>query len=94
MSDILFASKAFLKRVSCATALYYYDSENISKSLLALRQQVEDDSQLYYKQNLYQALETIYGFENEGPCIQNLGDIFTKAIFSFFSRRRLVLITC
>lgn len=34
-----------------------------------------------YEQDRYQALETIYGIENEGPCIQNVGNIVAKVTF-------------
>lgn len=49
--------------------------------MLALRQRVQDHSGLYYEQNRYQALETIYGIENESSCIQSMGTIVAKVTF-------------
>ena len=64
---------------SCATALYYYSSENISESLLAFRQQVlSEHDDLEYAQNDFRALETIFNFENQGPSIQDLGAVVTR----------------
>ena len=63
---------------SCATALYYYSSENISESLLAFRQQVDAGMDLNYEQNDFRAMETIYGFDNEDPSIQELGSVVTR----------------
>ena len=71
------------KNFRCATALYYYDSENISESPLALRQLVDDGSSIYHEKNDLRALEAIYGFENEQPSIRTLGDIVTKVTSIF-----------
>ena len=63
----------------CASAIYYYESENISESLLSFRQQVEDNSMdMIYEQDDHRAMETIYGFENEAGRIQNLGSVVTR----------------
>ena len=62
---------------SCATAIYYYDTENIYESALSFRQQVEDGMELNYEQNDFQAVEAIYGFNNDDPCIQNVGTVFS-----------------
>lgn len=34
-----------------------------------------------YEQDRYRALETIYGIENQEPCIQNVGNIVAKVTF-------------
>ncbi len=63
----------------CASAIYYYQSDNISESLLAFRQRAEDDAMdLEYEQDDHRALETIYGFRNGDPLIQNLGKVVTR----------------
>ena len=64
----------------CASAIYYYDSENISESLLSFRQQVEDRGmEMEYEQDDHRALETIYGFSNQDDArIQNLGSVVTR----------------
>ena len=62
----------------CATALYYYDSDNISESLLAFRQHVEEGMDLPYAQDDHRAMETIFGFDNETAAIQDLGKVVTR----------------
>ena len=62
----------------CATALYYYDSDNISESRLAFRSKVEDAMTLPYEQNVWRPVETIYGFQNADPSIQEIGEVVTK----------------
>ena len=65
--------------LSCATALYYYSSENISESLLAFRQQVDNgEEDLPYEQDDTRAVETIYNFKDSGPTIQDLGAVITR----------------
>lgn len=61
-----------------STALYYYDCENISESLLAFRQHVECGIDLPYEQGDWRACEVIYGFQNEGPTLQDLGKVVCK----------------
>ena len=64
----------------CATALYYYESNNISESLLAFRTQIDGEAamEMPYIQYEWRAMEEVYGFENEGPCVQELGTVVTK----------------
>ena len=65
----------------CATALYYYDSDNISESLLAFRTQLDSYAtmEIPYPQFEWRAMEEVYGFENEeSECIQELGTVVTK----------------
>ncbi|KAJ5987197.1 hypothetical protein N7451_011562 [Penicillium sp. IBT 35674x] len=52
----------------CATAIYYYDSENITESTLAFRQRAdeEDVEDINYPQGEHEFLQEIYGF---GPDI-------------------------
>lgn len=64
---------------SCASALYYYDSENISESLLAFRSEVDgDDGELSYHQDDYKAIEKVFGLEKDEPLLRELGQVVTK----------------
>ncbi|KAF8885766.1 hypothetical protein BD779DRAFT_1673492 [Infundibulicybe gibba] len=65
----------------CATALYYYDSVNISTSLLAFRQQCDGEEasrEIRYEQDAHDWLKIIFGAEQEGPTTQEIGAIETK----------------
>lgn len=62
----------------CASAIYYYESDNISESLLSFRHHVEDVGYENYDQDDHRALETIYGFENGTSRIQDLGSVATR----------------
>lgn len=64
----------------CATALYYYDSINITDSHLAFRERsktykLED---FPYEQDRYGWIEDHYGIENLVPSIQELGRVSTR----------------
>ena len=63
----------------CASALYYYSTNNVTDSYLAFRESLPSDIEydLDYGQDDYHALETIFGFSNMGPAIQNLGSVKT-----------------
>lgn len=80
-NKIYLAIIATLTRCSCATALYYYDSENIVESMLALRQRVQNVSMLHYEQHSFRALKIIYEIKNDSAYIQNMRTIVTKIIF-------------
>lgn len=64
----------------CATALYYYESNNISESLLAFRTKLANETQyeLLYPSSEHRAVEEVYAFEDGGPCQQELGTVVTK----------------
>lgn len=64
----------------CATALYYYDSENITESRLAFRTQLDEESGMDfdYPQNHHEWLNVLFGLEDNGPMIQELGSINCK----------------
>ncbi|PYI25848.1 hypothetical protein BP00DRAFT_430851 [Aspergillus indologenus CBS 114.80] len=49
----------------CATAIYYYDSANITESRLAFRHRARTIDDLSYEQDQHQFLHTIYGFDPE-----------------------------
>lgn len=62
-----------------ASALYYYDSENITDSYLAFREGVDRDELQEYEQHRYQALMQIYGIKDSwGDAIQVLGSVHTR----------------
>ncbi|RFU32360.1 hypothetical protein B7463_g3969, partial [Scytalidium lignicola] len=63
----------------CATALYYYDSENITESRLAFRQDSSlDELGISYNQDDHQWLETVYGCHQDGPPVQEVLDVLCK----------------
>ncbi|KAK2467432.1 hypothetical protein APHAL10511_000667 [Amanita phalloides] len=64
----------------CASAIYYYDSENITTSSLAFRQQSQDDSSndIDYEQNHHRWLTEVFGCHQEGPTVQNVGSVDTN----------------
>lgn len=64
----------------CATALYYYDSANITESRLAFRQQsCEDDTgDIGYNQHDHVWAKPVFGLENDDSCVQDVGDIVCK----------------
>ncbi|CAI7576606.1 unnamed protein product [Penicillium glandicola] len=50
----------------CATAIYYYDSENITENTLSFRQNgMEDMLDIDYPQGQHQFLQAIYGFGDD-----------------------------
>ncbi|PGG97689.1 chromatin structure-remodeling complex protein RSC7 [Blastomyces parvus] len=61
----------------CATALYYYDSTNITDSRLAFRQlsdpRAPDD--IGYRQNDRNWTNVVFGVDSDGPIVQDLGDV-------------------
>ncbi|KAI7308643.1 hypothetical protein KC315_g13278 [Hortaea werneckii] len=64
----------------CASALYYYDCENITQSHLSFREAMSTEGldRKHYHQDDWGHLETLYGVENGGPGIQELGRVETK----------------
>jgi len=60
--------------------LYYYDSENIAESRLAFRQtsQTEPIHELPYEQSDHKWLSEIFGVQNEGSSVQEIGDVVCK----------------
>ncbi|KAG6864409.1 hypothetical protein C0991_009702 [Blastosporella zonata] len=61
----------------CASAIYYYDSENITTSKLSFRQQSEHEPDLTYPQNHHDWLEAVFGCENESSGVQDSGTVDT-----------------
>ncbi|KAF8154436.1 hypothetical protein B0H34DRAFT_523156 [Crassisporium funariophilum] len=62
----------------CATALYYYDNENITDSRIAFRQQTETNiDHITYEQGERSWLREIFGCEDEGEGTQEVGSVET-----------------
>ncbi|KAJ5318946.1 Protein of unknown function DUF4246 [Penicillium brevicompactum] len=69
----------------CATAIYYYDCENITENTLAFRQRgLIDMLEIGYQQGEYQFLQDVYGFPEDvdgtGDChiTQDIGAVICK----------------
>jgi len=58
-----------------ATGIYYYHSEGITRSDLAFRTGIEEPN---YEQNDRNGVQLVYGLEDEGPLVMELGAIETK----------------
>ena len=59
-----------------ATALYYYDSENITTSRLSFRQSsMVDEMTIEYEQDDHDWLPLTFGAENEEDMVQDLGSV-------------------
>ena len=64
----------------CATALYYYDSDNITPSSLSFRHQVDEETAntgIHYSQDDHGRLKAIFGCQNEDAAVQYIGSIDT-----------------
>ncbi|RHZ64924.1 uncharacterized protein CDV56_107096 [Aspergillus thermomutatus] len=70
----------------CATAIYYYESENITESTLAFRQRARRSNieEIYYEQSRHEFLQQVFGFGpdvsgyNESNITQLLGGVETR----------------
>ncbi|EGE79440.1 hypothetical protein RJ035_004541 [Blastomyces gilchristii] len=64
----------------CATALYYYDSDNITESRLAFRQlaDVDSASEIGYEQDQHGWLPLVFGCQNGNAPIQEIGNVVCK----------------
>ncbi|KAF8642083.1 hypothetical protein AX16_009699 [Volvariella volvacea WC 439] len=64
----------------CATALYYYDSENITSSRLAFRQQCDEEAMIdvSYEQDDHAWLSSVFGLDNEEAAVQQVGSVETR----------------
>ena len=65
----------------CASAMYYYDCENITESRLAFRGAM-DVSEIYedadHNQHKYRAIEDIHGIKNGDSCVLPIGQVVTR----------------
>ncbi|SPO03682.1 uncharacterized protein DNG_06365 [Cephalotrichum gorgonifer] len=63
----------------CASAIYYFDQENITDSHLAFRQSLDSHELLMLpEQDQYESLATFLGIEQHGPAVQSLGQVLTR----------------
>ena len=63
----------------CATALYYYDSANITDSRLSFRQQSQSlTDEISYDQDHHDWLPEVFGCEQDESTVQYVGDVTTK----------------
>ncbi|TFK72608.1 hypothetical protein BDN72DRAFT_762917 [Pluteus cervinus] len=63
----------------CASAIYYFDNQNITSNSLAFRQMSDDDLEgANYDQDDHGWLTTIFGLKQDGSLLQNVGGIETK----------------
>ncbi|MCJ1467440.1 hypothetical protein MMC07_006065 [Pseudocyphellaria aurata] len=60
------------------TALYYYETVNITESRLSFRRKVDPLEDINYEQSDFRAVEQIYGIESDGPSIQEIGHVVAK----------------
>lgn len=65
----------------CATALFYYDSDNITESLLSFRNHSDRDNltnRLSYSQGDHYGIEAIFAIKTKGDKMQDLGSVITQ----------------
>ncbi len=68
-----------LNEMICASAIYYYDQDNVTDSHLAFRQAMDtDEIMMIPEQNEHESLEKFLGVEQEGPAVQELGQVLTR----------------
>ncbi|KAL2139687.1 hypothetical protein VTI28DRAFT_4857 [Corynascus sepedonium] len=68
-----------LNEMICASAIYYYDEDNITDSHLAFRQRMNtEEIMMIPEQNEHLSLERYLGVRQEGRAIQELGKVLTK----------------
>jgi hypothetical protein len=65
----------------CATALYYYDCDNVTESRLDFRTTANKEDmmmELNYEQGDYDGIEDIFAIRASGDTIQDIGSVVTK----------------
>lgn len=68
-----------LNEMICASAIYYYDQENITDSHLAFRQALDaGEIGMIHEQGEYDSLERFLGVEQDGSAMQDLGRVLTR----------------
>ena len=73
-----------------ASAIYYYDCTNVTECTLSFREAVSEPD---YEQNDNRGVEAVYGLVDEGPLVQELGSVITKA-FSILTILKRSLALC
>ncbi|SPO01965.1 uncharacterized protein DNG_04638 [Cephalotrichum gorgonifer] len=68
-----------LNELICASAIYYFDQENITDSHLAFRHAVDAEEVIMIpQQSEYESIEKYLGVEQDGAPIQTLGQVLTR----------------
>jgi len=66
----------------CATAIYYYDSDNITESSLAFRTKVDaeelQEGDFYYQQYDFSGIDQVFMATMDEPTIQDRGSVVTR----------------
>lgn len=65
----------------CATALYYYDCENVTDSYLSLRNQGDTGEwhvDLGYNQHDHESIRRVFSIDPAGPTLQTVGRVLTR----------------
>lgn len=62
----------------CASAIYYHSAENITDNYLSFQHRTTQDVDIPYEQNRHEWLEVIFGCEQDGPTLQNIGHVLTR----------------
>ncbi|OMP86937.1 hypothetical protein BK809_0000613 [Diplodia seriata] len=64
----------------CATAIYYYDCDNVTESYLGFRQNADSEALVQGAEGQYDygGIEYLYGVRQEEACAQNLGRVLTQ----------------
>jgi hypothetical protein len=63
----------------CATALYYYDCENITDSYLGFRNSMDDDIDDWdYDQDEYRHHEVLFDIKQNETTVQSIGSVLTR----------------
>ncbi|KAF5323842.1 hypothetical protein D9611_008231 [Ephemerocybe angulata] len=72
--------EGMMNEAICASAIYYYSSENITSSSLSFRQQSPNINyeDVDYPQNYHEWLPQVFGLSNEEDTIQYLGSVDTR----------------
>ncbi|KAK1523930.1 uncharacterized protein CCOS01_09017 [Colletotrichum costaricense] len=80
----------------CATALFYYDSANITESLLAFRapgNREKLDQRLNYQQYDHKSIEKVFAIRSSSDTLQEVGSVLTRPgrtlFFSNLSQHRV-----
>jgi hypothetical protein len=68
-----------LNEMICASAIYYFDQENITNSYLAFRHELDEVELISIpEQNEHDSLEAFLGVEYNGKALQRIGQVLTK----------------
>ncbi|KAF2205071.1 hypothetical protein GQ43DRAFT_363257 [Delitschia confertaspora ATCC 74209] len=63
----------------CATALYYYDAENVTDSYLGFRQTISGEKLVMRpEQYQYESAEAYFGVKDEGSLVMQIGQVLTR----------------